>query len=91
VSKHGGNWEEEQVPSELALLLVDGWIDLTAWQQEKKTGELPGDGVSGWCVPLVIKAACCQLSCFFFTGKASKLPYHVSRALQTFLDCLSFK
>jgi hypothetical protein len=24
VSKHGGNWEEEQVPSELALLLVDG-------------------------------------------------------------------
>jgi hypothetical protein len=38
LSKHGGNWEEEQVPSELAHLLVDGWIDLSAWQQEKKTG-----------------------------------------------------
>jgi hypothetical protein len=24
LSKHGGNWEEEQVPSELAHLLVDG-------------------------------------------------------------------
>jgi hypothetical protein len=30
LAKHGGDWEEEQVPSELTHLLVDGRIDLAA-------------------------------------------------------------
>jgi hypothetical protein len=49
-------------------------FDLTAWQQEKKTGELPGDGVSGWCVPLVIKAASCQVSCFSSRARLQSFP-----------------